>query len=284
MKLAIPLIVALAYGPAQGLAQSILGSDLASFAVLGGQEVTNVPTSTIVGNVGVSPGSSITGFGDATQVTGGTIQPGTQGLAQTQLTTAFNALFNTPFTSSLTGQDLGGLTLAPGVYNFSSTAQLTGALTLDGGGDANALWIFQIGSGLTTASFSSVTVTDAGAGAGLYWLVGSSATLGTDTSFLGNIVALTSISLTTRATIGCGRALARNGTVSMDMNNISIGCADIPGLGDTGGLGGGVITTGPGGVPVVTAVPEPEIYAMMAIGLGLMGFVARRRRQQAAAA
>jgi type VI secretion system secreted protein VgrG len=122
------------------------------------------------------------------------------------------------FTQDLTGQDLGTLTLTPGVYNFNSSAQLTGALTLSGTGD----FVFQIGSTLTTASGSSV-LTIGGADAGnVFWQVGSSATLGTTTAFKGSIVALTSITLDTGATIMDGRALARNGAVTLDSNIINV--------------------------------------------------------------
>ena len=117
-----------------------------------------------------------------------------------------------PFTSNLTGQDLGGLTLVSGVYHFDSAAQLTGTLQLDAQGNNNAFWVFQIGSALTTASGSSVSVinfgSNGGADDGVFWQVGSSATIGTSTAFEGNILALATISLNTTATILNGRALA----------------------------------------------------------------------------
>jgi len=126
--------------------------------------------------------------------------------------------------TNLTGQDLGGLTLSPGVYCFSSSAQLTGTLTLDAQGNGNALFVIQIGSTITTASNSSVLLINGGQACNVFWQVGSSATLGTDTAFVGNILALTSITLTTGADVS-GRALARNGAVTMDTNNVSITCA-----------------------------------------------------------
>src|SRR5690606_2167893 len=139
--------------------------------------------------------------------------------------TAYNGLVGMAPTADLTGMDLGGMTLTPGVYYFESSAQLTGLLTLDAQGNDNAYWVFQIGSTLTTASDSSVVTTNFGlnngAGAGLYWQVGSSATLGTGTAFEGNILAMTSITLNNTATIDCGRALAMNGAVTMDTNTIS---------------------------------------------------------------
>jgi ice-binding like protein/SdrD B-like protein/uncharacterized protein DUF4214 len=134
---------------------------------------------------------------------------------------------------------LGGLTLTPGVYFFSSAAQLTGQLTLDFEGDPDALFIFQIGSTLTTASDSSIVMIDAGLqphGCEVYWQVGSSATLGTNTDFVGTIVALTSVTLNTGASIISGRALARNGAVTLDTNVITIeGCETVSVTGSISG-------------------------------------------------
>ena len=201
-----------------------LGS-AASFAVLGGQSVTNTGATTVFGNVGVSPGSSITGFPPGI-VAGGAIHQ-TDALAlqaQSDVTTAYNALAAQPCIGDLTGQDLGGLTLTEGAYCFSSSAQLTGPLVLDAQGNAAAVFVFQIGSTLTTASASSVNVINGGTDCNVYWQVGSSATLGTGTQFVGNILALASISMTTGADLH-GRALARNGSVTLDTNDISIlGC------------------------------------------------------------
>ena len=123
--------------------------------------------------------------------------------AQIDLTTAYNAAASLVLTQDLTGQDLGGLTLLPGVYFFSSSAQLTGTLTLNALGDPNAEFVFQIGSTLTTASNSSVTMINGGSppACAVYWQVGSSATLGTDTAFEGHILALTSITMNTGATM-----------------------------------------------------------------------------------
>ncbi len=271
IKLAIPLLVALAYGPAQGWAQSVLGT-ADSFAVLAGQTVTNTGTSVINGSVGVSPGSAVVGFPPGIVTPPGTINAGdavaTQ--AQSDLVTAYNNLAGLAPTSVLTGQDLGGLTLTSGTYFFASSAQLTGTLTLDAQGSSNAFWVFQIGSTLTTASASDVNFIN-GSQAPVFWQVGSSATLGTGSDFIGNIVALTSITLTTGVDIACGGALARNGSVTLDTNTISAGCNNAMIIGDVGGSGG---------VVAVTPVPEPEIYAMMGIGLGLLGFAARRRQKK----
>ena len=196
-----------------------------TFAVLAGSAVTNTGPSTVQGDVGVSPGSAVTGFPPGS-VTDGTIHVAdavaTQ--AKSDLTTAYNEAAGRALTVNLTGQDLGGLTLTPGVYFFASSAQMTGTLTLDAQGDPNAEFVFQIGSTLTTASNSSVVMINGGDPCDVYWQVGSSATLGTTTAFVGHILALTSITLNTGATLD-GSALARNGAVTLDNNIISIaGC------------------------------------------------------------
>jgi len=197
-----------------------------SFAVLGGSTVTNTGATTVRGDLGVSPGSAVTGFPPGT-VVGGTIHAAdaVAGQAQSDTTTAYNSLAGQPCTADLTGQDLGGKTLTAGVYCFSTSAQLTGALTLNAQGNANAVFIFKIGSTLTTASGSTVLLINGGSPCSVFWQVGSSATVGTTTTFVGNILALTSITLNTGAGVS-GRALARNGAVTMDTNNIgSAGCA-----------------------------------------------------------
>lgn len=205
--------------PTQAQTAPTLGT-AASFAVLGGQTVTNTGPSVITGNVGVSPGSAVVGFPPGL-VVGGTIHAANAvaATAQNDLTTAYNAVVGQPCTQDLTGQDLGGLTLTPGVYCFTSSAQLTGLLTLDAQGNPNAVFIFKIGSTLTTASNSTVLVTNGGLNCNTYWQVGSSATLGTNTTFAGNILALTSATLNTGARV-FGRVLARNGAVTLDTNTI----------------------------------------------------------------
>ncbi len=192
----------------------------ASYAVLGGQTVTNTGPTTIDGDLGVSPGTAVTGFPPGT-VTGGTIHSADANAlqAQSDVTTAYNALAAQSCTADLTGQDLGGLTLTEGVYCFSSSAQLTGLLTLNAQGSANAVFVFKMVSTLTTASNASVLVTNGGVDCNVFWQVGSSATIGTGTVFVGNILALTSISLTTGASVS-GRALARNGAVTLDTNHV----------------------------------------------------------------
>jgi len=245
------------YGPARAVAQ------LSSFAVLGGSTVTNTATPTVVtGDLGVSPGSAVTGFPPGI-VVGGTIHAADAVAAQAQsdLTIVYNNLANAACNTDLTGQDLGGLTLTPGVYCFSTSAQLTGTLTLDAQGNSNAVFIFKIGSTLTTASASSVLLINSASSCGVFWQVGSSATLGTGTALAGNIVALTSITLNTGASV-TGRALARNGAVTLDNNHVTV-CSGGPGL------------------PVsIVAIPTLSGWAMIGLTglLILSGLAAMRRR------
>jgi uncharacterized repeat protein (TIGR01451 family) len=199
-----------------------------SFAVLGGQTVTNTGPTVITGNLGVSPGSAITGFPPGLVTGGATHAADAVALqAQNDTITAYNNLAGQQCTSDLTDQDLGGKTLVPGVYCFSSSAQLTGTLTLDAGDDSNAVWVFKTVSTLTTASSSSVRLTNGGQACNVFWQIGSSATLGTNTSFVGNILALTSIALQTGAKVS-GRVLARNGAVTLDSNTIAAAVCGVP--------------------------------------------------------
>lgn len=193
-----------------------------NFGVLGGSAVTNTGATTVNGRVGVSPGTAVTGFPPGV-VVGGAIHSNDAVAVQAQndLTTAYNNIAATPCTVDLTGQNLGGLTLTPGVYCFSTSAQLTGALTLNALGNPNALFLFKIGSTLTTASGSTVTVINGATACNrVFWQVGSSATIGTGSSFAGDILALTSITITTGANTS-GRLLARNGAVTLDTNNVN---------------------------------------------------------------
>jgi hypothetical protein len=213
-----------------------------SFAVLAGSTVTNTGPTVVTGNLGVHPGSAVTGFPPGQVI--GTIDAADAVALQAQNadTTAYNVLAAQPCNFNQTGKDLGGLTLVAGVYCFSSSAQLTGALTLDAQGDPNAVFIFQIASKLTTASNSSVLVTNGGGNCNVFWQVGSSATVGTGTHFVGSILALTSIALETGAELH-GRALAQNGAVTLDDNVITVAtCASST----DGGAGGGG-TDGGGG-------------------------------------
>jgi type VI secretion system secreted protein VgrG len=210
----------------------LLGS-AENFAVLAGSTVTNTGPTSLWGDLGVWPGTAITGFGPIDGGPGivhGTTYPGgsVAQQAQSDLTTAYNAIASESSTANLSGQDLGGMTLGAGVYHFDSSAFLTGELTLDAQGDPNARFDFQIGSTLISASSSSVHIIHGGNGAHVYWDVGSSATLGTNTSFAGHLLATESITLNTGAAIFEGNALARNGAVTLDSNSISISASPVP--------------------------------------------------------
>ncbi len=228
--------------------------DLASsgaFAVLAGTTITNTGLTSIWGDIGVSAGTAITGFPPGLLLTGTFHSNDAMAqLAQTDLTNAYNNAIGLPCNTSLTGQDLGGLILLPGVYCFSSSAQLTGILTLDNLADPTGSYVFQIGSTLTTASASSVQYTGANSGNSVFWQIGSSATLGTTTNFSGNILASASITMNTGAVIDCGRALAQTGAVTLDTNTISISaCAADP-----------------------VGVPEPASLALVFTSLAVFAF------------
>jgi Ice-binding-like/PEP-CTERM motif len=270
------LILVLSLLAVSARADSILGTDLSTYAILAGSAQTGA-TSTIVGNVGVSPGTEVDLL--PVEVTG-TIQPGTQAAAQTQLTQAFGYLGSLGTGLTETSSQLGGLVLAPGVYTIPGTALLDGTLTLNGEGNANAAWVFKV-SGLTTGSNSSVVVENTGAGAGIYWFDTSSTTLGVGSSFEGNILAQTSISLDTGATDNCGRVLASTGGVSLLSNTIvSNACTGTYGGGTSGFAGGysvsstGVVTLLPS---TTTTVPEPSTLALLMAGLFGLVFLKFRK-------
>jgi hypothetical protein len=199
----------------------------ANFAVLGGQTVTNTGPTVISGDLGVSPGSAVTGFPPGVVTGTAHAADATAAQGQVDLTAAYNDAAGRTATGTVSG-DIGGDTLGPGVYAASSSLGITGTLTLDGGGDPNAVFIFQIGSTLTTASSSVVSLINGAQACNVFWQVGSSATLGTNSTFSGNILALTSITVTTGTNI-FGRALARNGSVTLDSNVIAkADCAAAP--------------------------------------------------------
>lgn len=194
-----------------------------NFKVLAGSTVTNTgPTTITGGDLGLSPGSAVTGFPP-----GQVISPGVMHItdpvaaqAQLDLTAAYNYAANLPPGTVLPG-DMSGLTLAPGVYTNASTVMLSaGTVTLDGQGNADAVFIFQIGSTLTTIGSTQVVLAGNAQAKNIFWQVGSSATLGTNSSFSGTIMALQSITLDTGASLQ-GRALARNAAVTLDSNTIT---------------------------------------------------------------
>jgi hypothetical protein len=275
----IPL-VALLCCPAKGWAAPFLGADLASFAVLGSSDVTNTGATTIKGNVGVSPGTAITGSGSISIT--GTYHTGSDPLgvsAQNELDTAITGLGSLG-PGTLEGADLSGLTLAPGIYTVpAGTSNLTGTLTLNGEGNANAAWVFLLPSTLITSPGSIVNVINTGANAGIYWDVGSSATLATTTSFEGNILALASITLDSGATIGCGRALAQTGAVTMDNNTINAtDCLGTVGAGSNGFSGGLAAAGSTVSILPFAAVPEPGSLVLLCGALGLLTVTRQRRR------
>ena len=282
-RLLLPLFVAAltgAVGPLTAFAATDPGlASAGNFAVLAGTTVTNTGPSWITGEVGVAPGSAVTGF-----------PPGTSGpqhkgdsvatTAQTDLTAAYTnaAAQPCPGTNNFTGVNLGGKNLVPGVYCQTTAPTLTGTLTLNGAG----VYIFQIGSTLVTASGARVVLIGGAQPCDIFWQVGSSATIATSTTFIGNIMALTSIAMQTGATLN-GRALARNGAVTLDTNRIiqPSGCGyPVPGF----------VAPPTGNVlPATLGVPSELIaevpwLLLIAIGSGIaalvLGVSSRRRRRR----
>ena len=276
------VFAAILYGPSTGLAgPSLLGS-AQDFAVLGNSTVTNTGSTTLYGSLGLYDGTSITGFlGTAENdgpglVTGGTVHQtdGVAQVAQSDALIAYNTLGALSPSITLSGS-VGTQTLYAGVYDFTGgAALLTGALTLDAQGNPNAQFVFQMASTLTTASSSSVNVINGGPGNEVYWVVGSSATLGSDSTFAGNILALASVGLDPGADILCGRAIALGAAVTISgtskiSNNNTEETFGVSGRPDFGSYGFS------GGSPNV--IPAPGAFLLGSIGAAFVGWLRRRR-------
>jgi type VI secretion system secreted protein VgrG len=247
-------VTALAVGPPLGVATT--------FGLVAASTATNTGVTTLItGDLGVSPGNTDPGFTGA-NVTGTIhLADGPAGQAQADATTAYGVLAGEACNIDLTGQNLGGKTLTPGVYCFSSSAQLTGTLTLNGLGNAGSVWVFKIASTLTTASGSSVVFINSGQSCGAFWQVGSSATLGTTTNFGGNILALASITLNTGAA-NSGALFAQTGAVTLDTSNVTA-------VGSCGSL-----IQPP---PPVPTLPDLAMLALLVLLVGTGAYVLGRR-------
>jgi hypothetical protein len=271
-----------------------------SYAVLGGSTITNTGPTTITGDIGLSPGKSYTGSASVTLHGTANIANAAALNAQNALTTAYNdAAGRTPVTANVPAE-LGGRTLTAGVYtSIDGTFHVTGVLTLDMQGDPNAVFIFKTASTLTTASGSSVVFTNGSGPCNVFWQITSSATIGTGSHFQGTIMSLSSITMTTGATL-IGRALARNGAVTLDTNVISnLPCSGGPAPAPTAG---GSASPGASASPSATATPRapavtpaptstvsdgstnnstpllPLMIVLGLVGLVLGAFVTQRRR------
>ena len=190
------------------------------FAVLAGSTIANTGTTIVNGDLGVSPGTTISGFTPGVVYGMSYVGGGVAAQAQADALIAYNALAGEAPNTDLTGTGLGGLTLTPGVYQFASTAQLTGILTLNAGSDPNARFDFQIGTTLTTAATSLVTLINGAQANNIFWQVGTSATLGAGTNFSGSILAAQSITLNNGVDLS-GRAFALNAALTLNANTIS---------------------------------------------------------------
>jgi len=227
------LVLAMAAVLAQGAAFATGPSPVAlgtagGFAVLAGSTITNTGSSVLSGELGLSPGTAVTGFPPGTVSGGVYAADPTAAVGQTDLTTAYLDAAGRSGAVAVAGGTLGSVTLTPGVYNSGSSLGLTGHLTLDAQGNANAVFIFQAGSALTTASGSTVSLAGGAQACNVFWQVGSSATLGTGSTLAGTVLALTSITADSAATVN-GRLLARNGAVTLDDDRVTVpSCTVVP--------------------------------------------------------
>jgi len=218
----LAVALALVAAPAAVQAAPVNLATVSPFVVLAGSTVTNKGPSVLNGDLGVSPGTSLTGFGFPDGVVNGATHgnDAVAALAQSDLTTAYTVAAGQPVApaANLSGTNLGNRKLSPGAYRYNAAALLSGPLTLDAEGDPSAQFVFLIGSALTAESASSVVLINGASPCNVYWQVGSSATLDTTTAFQGNLMALASISLNDGATV-VGRLLAREGGVTL-INNV----------------------------------------------------------------
>lgn len=255
-----------------------------NYAVLAAATITNTGPSWITGQLALSPGTSVTGFPPGT-VGHEDIANGAALNARNAATNAYNVAAGEP-PNSILSSDLGGKTLVPGVYKYTSSGGLTGTVTLDGGGSSTGVWIFQFGSTLTTATSSRVVLINGAQPCDVFWQVGSSATIGAATTFVGTILANTSITMVTGATLN-GRALAGliapSGALTLDTNRIiqASGC----GFGVPGYVAPAAGTVLPAtlGVPS-ELVSEVPWLLLIAVGSGIaavtLGMRSRRRRRR----
>jgi hypothetical protein len=246
--------LAMASAASSAQAASVPLGSADSFAVLAGSAVTNTGPSVISGDLGVNPGTAVTGFPPGTVTAGIVHSADAVALrAEGDLVSAYNDAAGRSSTATISA-DLAGSRLTPGVYTSASSLGLSGDLTLDARGDPNAVFVFQAGSTLTAGSASRVLLIGGAQACNVFWQVGSSATIGSSSAFAGNVLALTSISLTTGATLN-GRALARNGAVTLDTNMITKApCATQTSTSPAGTPGPGS-TTGPSGPGSTTGTP-----------------------------
>ncbi len=254
---------------------TILGST-GNYAVMAGSTVTINGATTITGNLGRASRA-----GAGSLILNGS-EGGMTAQDQTDFTKAFNGLAAMTATVDLTGKilgtDAGAIVLAPGVYNFDTTAQLTGTLTLDAQNQSNAVWVFQIGSTFTTAASARVVFTNLAANSvandGLFWQVGTATTIGAGTTFEGNILGGSTFDFGAGATIDHGRALTGSGgTITLAGNTFDF-------IGVSSGYSGGLAFVGASNT--ITSIPEPSTYALLAGALALAAIVGRRRSFRAA--
>jgi hypothetical protein len=253
---------ALAFGPSPALAQSPSLGSAANFAVLGAATVISTGLTTVTGDLGVSPGTAVTGFPPG--ILTGTLHAGDAVAlqAQSDVTVAYNACAGAVVTTTLTGQDLGGQTLTPGVYFFAASAPLNGVLTLDAQGNPNAVFIFRIGSTLLPATNAAVNLINGAQPGNVFWQVGSSATLAAGVLFRGNILALSSITLGAGTQV-YGRTLARTGVVTLFASSVIAGAS--PPAPTWVPLGSGCM--GGNGVPVLQVTSLPGIGGSFSLGV-----------------